>query len=123
MDQWQTGPVSTFQLELEDNSWWCFGNGSTIPTAGIDAEAAGGANRAHTDPGVFSNPTLGNDYQSCATPFPLRALSRGFNPAPTVPDQIFTIDPRIDPTNGAGLLATDPGRCPRPQPVPKPRIS
>jgi len=105
LDAYHEGPVSTFQHEMQDNLWYCFGNGSTIPTAGPDAQAAGGDNRAHTDPGTFTNAALDNTYVSCANPLPIRALARGINPSPTVPDQILTFDPR--PAPGSALLSTN----------------
>jgi hypothetical protein len=97
------GPASAFQWELQDNQFYCFGNTTTIPTAGADAVAAGAdTNRPHTNPGTFTNASLDNDYVPCANPFPIRALSRSATGAST-PDQILTLDPRAK----SGQLGSD----------------
>ena len=94
-------PPSAFQLELQNDEWWCMGNGGAVPTG--NATAFGGvAGQIHYDPGVFTNASLNNRYGSCATPLPIRSMKRGNNPSPGAPDPIVSIDPR--PAPGGPLL-------------------
>ena len=94
-------PASAFQLEMQNNEWWCMGNGGTVPTG--DATAFGGvAGQIHYDPGVFTNAALNNHYRPCTDPDPMRRLSRGTGPS-SAPDPITAIDPRPQP--GGVLLA------------------
>ena len=103
-DQWQIGPGSDFQLELQDNCWWCIGNGDVIPAP--DASAFGGSSgKIHYDNGGFSNASLDNDYFACNATLPIRELDRATNPLPTAPDPVVSIDPRI--ASGSALLTTD----------------
>jgi hypothetical protein len=101
------GPASAFQLELQDNEFWCFGNGSTVPT-GTGASIYGGAPADDTkimdDNGAFTNLALDDDYHACASAAPIRILVRG-SAAGTDPDPITAVDPR--PASGSTLLATD----------------
>ncbi len=96
---------ATFQLELEDNDFWCFGNADTIPTDAGSATTVGCDSKDHYDPGVFTNPALDNSYAACGEERPIRQLDRLASPFATVPDPIDTIDPR--PTPGGSLLTTD----------------
>ncbi len=96
-------PSSSFQLELQDNAFWCFGNTNVIPTTPVAAQAAGGDNKEHYDNGVFTTVALGNTYSTCASPLPIRDLDRG-TAAATIPDPIGAIDPR--PATGSALLTT-----------------
>jgi hypothetical protein len=102
-DAFQKGPASDFQLELQSDMFWCFGQGSTVPTG--DATAFGGvAGNLHYDNGAFTNAALGNSYLACGSALPIRTLTRGVNPSPNVPDPIVAIDPR--PAPGSPLLTT-----------------
>ncbi len=104
IDAFQTGPASAFQLELQDNEFWCFGNGGAVPVG--DATAFGGdTGKVHYDNGLFSNAALDNVYRTCASALPIRTLSRTTNPSPTVPNPITSIDPR--PADGSALLTTN----------------
>src|SRR6185503_6680998 len=96
-------PPSAFQLELQNDEWWCMGNGGAVPTG--DATAFGGvAGQIHYDPGVFSNPALNNHYRDCTAPLPIRMLRRGNSGAGSTPDPVVTIDPR--PAPGSVLLTS-----------------
>ncbi len=107
IDAFQQGPPSTFQLELEDNAFWCFGNGGTVPTGAATANG-GDTGKEHHDNGAFSNGALDNDYYACATPLPIRELTRvGGTPA-TVPDPILKIDPRPATIGGLGPQISGP---------------
>ncbi|RME10053.1 MAG: hypothetical protein D6816_03755, partial [Bacteroidetes bacterium] len=87
------GPVSDFQLELQDNTWYCIGNGPNVPTG--DATAFNGdAGKQYYDNGAFTNPALDNLYIDCVDPLPIRALSRTDLGDPTLPDQVTLVDPR-----------------------------
>jgi len=100
-------PPSAFQLEMQNNEWWCMGNGGGVPTG--DATAFGGvAGQIHYDPGIFSNASLNNHYNDCASPLPIRTLRRGTNPSAGTPDPVISIDPRPAP----GGILTVPGRVP-----------
>ncbi len=103
------GPPSAFQLELQDNCFWCFGNGGTIPTG--DATASGGdTGKIHHDNGAFSNGALDNDYFGCATPLPIRSRVRTVVPIGTIPDPITSIDPR--PAPGSALIGASDRTAP-----------
>ena len=99
-------PTSDFQLELKNNTFWCFGNGSTIPSGTADLGAAFGcdAAKAYYDPGVFTNSALQNQYLDCNATLPIRQLTRGVA-ASDKPDPVIKIDPR--PAAGSPLLTTD----------------
>jgi hypothetical protein len=98
------GPPSAFQLELEDNVFWCFGAGGVVPSG--DATAFGGdSGKNHYDNGAFSNPAFDNSYSPCTEPLPIRDLTRESIPISTVPDPVAAIDPRPAPTGG--LAGTD----------------
>ncbi len=98
------GPVSTYQLELEDNDWWCFGSGGRIPDA--DATDFGGdSGKDHFDNGAFTDAALDNTYFDCLETLPIRALSRIDSGDPTLPDPATTVDPL--PANGSSLWTTD----------------
>lgn len=100
----QTGPASAFQLELQDDTWYCTGNGGVVPVG--DASAAGcDTGKIHHDNGVFSNASLDNQYLACGTALPIRELTRTSNGISTVPDPVTAIDPR--PSAGSPLLSTN----------------
>jgi hypothetical protein len=96
---------STRQLELEDNSFWCLGNGTAIPENAGQATPLGCDNSDHYDPGVFTNAALQNTYGNCASALPIRVLSRTPSGVGTTPDPVASIDPR--PATGSGLLTTN----------------
>ncbi len=125
------GPASSFELELEDNDFWCFGNGDVVPDVGHcsltvattctqDSNCPGGetcvlpgtafgaaptdAGKSHYAYPAFTNAALDNHYAACATPLPIRTLTRGVGGA-TSPDPIDLIDPR--PAAGSSLLTTN----------------
>ena len=106
------GPASTFQLELEDNDFWCFGNGDAgvIPSGGpnlggqFGATTPGDDAKLYYDNGAFSNAALDNDYYACATAPPIRTLER-VSIGGTTPDPVQAIDPR--PATGSSLLVTN----------------
>jgi hypothetical protein len=86
-------PDSDFELELQDNNFWCFGNGGVIPTG--DASAAGCvAGFIHHDNGTFTNAALENAYFNCASPSLIRTLTRISSGDPNTPDPVVSIDPR-----------------------------
>jgi hypothetical protein len=108
-----------FELELEDNTFFCYGSplldGSSIahlPATPAEALAAGGANVAHTDiPGLF-NPVSGldNQYLNCAQPLPIRELVRVVDPidfplGDTDNQPVIAVDPV--PAAGSVLLTTN----------------
>ncbi|HEU5182217.1 MAG TPA: hypothetical protein VFW45_15640 [Candidatus Polarisedimenticolia bacterium] len=124
-------PASSFELELEDNSFWCFGNGSTVPDVGTcsvtlattctqDSNCPAGETcvnppttygAASTDAGkshyaypAFTNAALDNNYNSCAAVLPIKTLTRTSEP-PTEPDRVDVIDPR--PATGSVLATTN----------------
>ncbi|HKY32599.1 MAG TPA: hypothetical protein VJV23_08700 [Candidatus Polarisedimenticolia bacterium] len=104
VDGFHPGPASAFQLELEDNAFWCFGNGGTVPAG--DASAAGcDSGKNHHDNGALTNAALDNAYLGCATALPIRALSRIPSGASATPDPIGLVDPR--PAAGGPLEATN----------------
>jgi hypothetical protein len=132
------GPASAFELELEDNDFWCFGNGATIPDVGNcsvtvattctqDSNCPGGetcvnpgttfgaaatdAGKSHFAYATFTNAALENLYSSCATPLPLRTLNRGAAGG-TDPDPIVEIDPRPAPGSILVQPAGEPNRTP-----------
>lgn len=110
IDAFQVGPVSDFQLEYQDNCFWCFGAGSTIPTAGTNAVAAGAdsgdSGKFHHDNGLFTNAALDNDYLPCTDPLPITSLARtDLLGDPFKPNMVTTLDPR--PAVGSALLTTD----------------
>jgi hypothetical protein len=114
---YQARPGTTFELEFEDNEYFCFGNpdpeniGSPgLITSGASAAAAAGSNRAHTDPGVFSNAALDNNYTDCGGSLPIRSLVRLVDPfdfplGDGVNQPIASVDPL--PAAGSPLLTTD----------------
>ncbi len=105
VDSFQQGPPSAFQLELQNDTWFCTGNGGIVPTG--DATAVGCvAAQVHHDNGLFSNAALKNQYLACGGALPIRTLTRTSIGIPaTSPDPIGTIDPR--PSAGSALLTTD----------------
>ena len=101
-------PSSGFELELQNNQFWCFGNGGTVPVG--DASAFGcDAGKDHCDPGVFTNAGLGNSYLTCGDPLPIRQLARTSSDDPNTPDPVTTIDPTPAPT---GPLVSSPRTAP-----------
>jgi hypothetical protein len=101
-------PPSSFELELQNNQFWCFGNGGTVPVG--DATASGcDADKVHCDPGVFTNVALGNSYLSCGAALPIKALTRTASGDPNTPDPVTLIDPT--PAAGSPLL-TSPRTAP-----------
>jgi hypothetical protein len=108
-----------FELELEDNTFFCYGNPRVdglgvahLPAAAVDAVAAGGENRLHTDiPGLFAAASgLDNSYLNCAQPLPIRELVRISDPLDfPIGDgnaqPVVAIDPR--PAAGSPLLVTN----------------
>ena len=132
------GPASPFELELEDNDFWCFGNGSVIPDVGHcsvtvatpctqDSNCPGGetcvnpptlygaaatdAGKSHYAYPAFSNAALENNYFSCASPLPIRGLNRGTGAA-TAPDPILSLDPRPAPGGPLVQPSGAPNRTP-----------
>ncbi len=101
------GPASAFQLEAQDNSYWCFGAGGVLPNTPAAAVTAGcDSGKEHYDNGWFSNAALQNTYGACNTPLPIRTLTRqpaGIGAGRPFP--INQIDPR--PASGSVLLTTD----------------
>ncbi len=93
------GPPSDFQLELQDNCFWCFGKGSVLG----DATNCGAG--SYCDNGVFTKAALDNEYLDCLSPRPIRTLVRTPSGVATTPDPIIQIDPR--PAAGSGLLVTN----------------
>ncbi len=72
-------PASDFQLELQDNEFWCFGNGGLVVSGdyGLDVAPNGcDANKIYYDNGLFTNSSLQNVYRSCASALPIRQLTR-----------------------------------------------
>jgi hypothetical protein len=101
-------PSSSFELELQNNQFWCFGNGGTVPVG--DASAFGcDAGKDHCDPGVFTNSGLGNSYLTCGDPLPIRQLARTSSGDPNTPDPVTTIDPTPAAT---GPLVSSPRTAP-----------
>ena len=119
-------PDSDFELEFQDNTFYCFGNGDDIPTGQCSVSGAdccttaacgggggtcvdrgddfgGDASKIHRDIGAFTNLTLDNDYIACGV-LPIAQLDRTALGA-GVPDPISVIDPR--PAPGSPLLTTD----------------
>jgi hypothetical protein len=97
-------PDSAFQLELEDDTFWCFGNGGVVPAG--DATASGcDTGKVHYDNGAFTTAALQNQYLDCAQPLPIRALARTPIGIATIPDPVTAVDPR--PAPGSGLRTTD----------------
>jgi hypothetical protein len=142
------GPASTFELELQDNTFYCIrrqqdllgggfpaggprpqgvmvttgicsiGGAACLTAATCPAGAScddapedygitvpGDANRFHHDNGMLSNAALDNQYISCASALPIRALNRVGSGQATTPDPIEQIDPR--PAPGSPLLTTN----------------
>jgi hypothetical protein len=97
------GPASTFQLELQDNDYWCFGAGSVVPTGESGTNGCDTGKNQH-DNGLFSNAALDNHYYSCATALPIKTLTRTPIGIGSIPDPITAIDPR--PAAGSPLLTT-----------------
>lgn len=91
-------PDSDFQLELQDNAFWCFGNAGVVPTG--DATAFGcDSGKIHHDNGAFTNLALDNDYFACASALPIRTLTRTSVGDPSKPDPVTSIDPRPAPSS------------------------
>jgi len=92
-------PASSFELELEDDEFWCFGNGDVVPDVGHcsvtvatpctqDSNCPGGetcvnpgtvfgaaatdAAKSHYAYPAFTTAALDNHYSSCASPLPFR---------------------------------------------------
>ncbi|MFN7967507.1 MAG: hypothetical protein U0V87_17670 [Acidobacteriota bacterium] len=101
------GPASAFQLEAQNDSYWCFGGGGVLPSTSAAGAAAGcDSGKEYYDNGWFSNAGLKNSYAACNTPLPIRALTRqaaGLGAGRPLP--INQIDPR--PAVGSSLLTTD----------------
>jgi hypothetical protein len=103
-------PASAFQLELQDNDFWCFGNGGVVPSGGPNlgqiygATTPGDDAKLYYDNGAFTNLALDDDYYTCATAAPIRTLER-VSIGGTTPDPISAVDPR--PASGSTLLVTD----------------
>ncbi len=97
---------SDFELELQDNEFWCMGAGSLIPTTKTEGGTyCSSATPLYYDNGLFSNAALGNAYRPCTDPLPIRALARYDSGLATRPDGVLTIDPV--PADGSALLTTD----------------
>ncbi len=97
-------PTSAFQLELQDNEFWCFGNSGLVVSGdyGLDVAPNGcDANKIYYDNGLFTNSSLQNAYRSCASALPIRQLTRTPGAA-SDPDPVDLIDPR--PVVGSVLL-------------------
>ena len=88
-------PDSDFELELQNDTFWCFGAGQN-PVTGDNTGAVNGcdASKIHYDNGAFTNASLKNAYLGCATPLPIRTLVRTPIGDATKPDPITSIDPR-----------------------------
>jgi hypothetical protein len=123
-------PDSAFQLELQDNTFYCAGYDANIPggrcsvtttqlccatadcpvgeTCVDNAPTYGGdTGKIHYSQfDLFTNPLLDNVYVPCTDPLPIRALARGIAGSATLPDPIIEIDPR--PATGS-VLAGGPG--------------
>ena len=124
-------PASAVELELEDNEFWCFSHGSTIPDVGtcsvtvaqtctqdshcpvpetcVNPGTAFGAapadfGKSHFAYAAFTNAALDNTYGACGAALPIQVLSRTAA-APTDPDPVDIIDPR--PAAGSVLLTTN----------------
>jgi hypothetical protein len=112
---------ATPQLDLQDDTFWCFDDPS-LPVTGIPADFngadastgqpagiaqlfGGDSGKDHMDPGIFTDAARDNDLLACATPLPIRGLGREVMGAPTVPDPVDQIDPRLAP--GGALEMTD----------------
>jgi hypothetical protein len=102
-------PSSAFQLEGQDNTFWCFGGGGVLPNSPASGSAAGcDSGKEYYDNGWFSNAALQNAYLDCSATLPIKSLARrsttvcsgGGRPLP-----IDQIDPR--PAAGSPLLTTD----------------
>ncbi len=104
VDAFQQGPAGGNQLELQDDTWYCMANGGGVPVGNASANGCD-TGKDHTDPGVFSNAALDNQYIACANPLPIRGLERFSNGSGTTPDPIVSIDPR--PAAGSPLLTTN----------------
>jgi hypothetical protein len=124
---YQLGPSGGFQLELEDDVFYCFGAPAAdlVPTgkcsiSGVaccsTAECGAGgtcvdqaptyggdAGKIHRDNGAFTIAALDNQYIACGGALPIRQLVRTPNGIPTVPDPVTLIDPI---PAAAGPLAT-----------------
>jgi len=124
-------PSSSFELELEDNDFWCFGNGDVVPDVGhcsvtvattctqtsncpggetcvdpgtVFGAAPADAGKSHYAYPAFTTVALDNRYFACGTTLPIQALTRSAGGA-TSPDPIDVIDPR--PATGSSLLTTN----------------
>ena len=99
---------STFQLELEDNAFYCFGNGSAMPDDAATATAVGGDGTDHYGDAdgynIFTIAGLDNTYDDCAQPLPISALTRLPGGAAS-PDPVVSIDPR--PAAGSNLISSN----------------
>ena len=105
------GPPSTFELEFQDNDFWCIGRQEdlgvplTLPT-GNSVTYGGDPNKNHFDNGFYTNAALDNDYLGCdPNSLPIRALVRTDSGDTATPDQVTTLDPRPKP--GSPLLTTN----------------
>jgi hypothetical protein len=121
--------VSDNQLEFKNDTFWCFGNTSSVPRGSCSVSATpccsvadctvpqtcvdqaptygGDTGKIHRDIGAFSNAALNNGYEACASPLPIRTLTRTDSGITTTPDPIISIDPRPAP---GSVLLTAPTR-------------
>jgi hypothetical protein len=98
-------PDSDFQLEFQDNTFYCLGGGNTIPVTGAAAVAAGGdAGKTGYDPGVFTTLALDNSYIACNGTSPIELFER-ITEIGTLPNPVDLMDLR--PKAGSVLRTTN----------------
>ncbi len=128
---YQIGPAGGFQLELQDNEFYCFGApaadlvptgkcsvslvacGSTVECVGGGGDTCvdqaptygGDAGKIHYNNGAFTIAALDNAYTPCGGTLPIRQLVRAVVADPTRPDTVSLIDPI--PAAGSPLATTN----------------
>ena len=127
-------PTSDFQLELQDNVWYCIGRQESVGDGSLTTEGTcsiagtgcledvdcpggetcvdsprifgGSSGKIHYDNGMLTNAALGNDYVACAGGLPIQSLEKeDLALDPTIPDQTTTLNPL--PSTGSPLLTSD----------------
>ena len=114
--QFFTGPDSEFQLELRDNTFWCFGEADTIYTGVCDLTPAntclsnadcgigetcvsgaaavdGNGGKIHHDRASSRTWPSTTSTWTARPPTPIRDITRIPNPDPTRPDPVIAVGP------------------------------
>ncbi len=129
--EYQIGPAGGFQLDMQDNVFYCIGApvADLVPTgkcsvslvaccSSADCLGGGGdtctdqaptyggdAGKLHYNNGAFTNASLHNTLIACGGTLPIGTLQRTPNGNPAVPDPVIVIDPR--PAAGSPLGTTN----------------